>query len=85
MQVRSLPLVKHARKRVKIVPPLVLGARLCPLTTQIEADLAPSFTHVLHGHFALWRRCKALKMLAFPASLRLAREQIDACHIGLSL
>ena len=72
---------KYVRKRVKSVPP----ARLRPLTTQIEADCVPGSNHALHGHFAHWRRCKDLKMRAFPASLRLASEQIVSCHFGLSL
>ena len=72
---------KYVRKRVKSVP----AARLRPLTTQIAADLVPSVKPILHGQFAHWRRCKDLKMLTFPASLRLAREQIASCHFGLNL
>ncbi len=72
---------KYARKRVKSVP----SARLSALTTQIEADLALNPRIGMHGHFAHWRRCKALKMRAFPAPLRLTIEQIDTCHCGLSL
>ena len=81
MRVRSLPLVKYVRKRAKSV----LTARLRPLTTQIEANLVPSVMQIPHGHFAHWHRCKALKMLAFPASLRLTTEQIVTCHFGLNL
>ncbi len=75
-----------------------LIARPSALTTQIEADLAPSLSHVLHGHFAHWRRCERIlplvialplkgykKMLAFPAVLRLTSEQIATCHFDLSL
>ena len=72
---------KYARKRVKSV----LSARLSALTTQIEADLALNLRIGLHGHFAHWHRCKVLKMQTFPAPLRLASEQIDTCHCGLSL
>ena len=78
---------KYVRKRVKSV----LSARLRPLTTQIAADLVPKMKPILHGHFAHWRRCKDLplkgykKILTFPASLRLAREQIVSCHFGLRL
>ena len=43
-------------------------ARSRLLTTQIEANLAPGLGNALHGHFAHWRRCQALKMLAFPAT-----------------
>ena len=77
----ELNMRKCARKRVKSVP----WARLNRLTTQIEADLVPHLRYTLHGHFALWMRCKFLKMLAFPAKLRLPREQTSACHLGLSL
>jgi len=72
---------KYARKRAKDG----LSARLRSLTTQIEADLAPSLRTTLHGHFAHLVRYKLLKMLAFPANLRLPSEQIDSCHCGLSL
>ncbi len=72
---------KYARKSVQGG----LIARPSALTTQIVADFVPRFSHVQHGHFAHWRRCKPLKMLAFPAALRLASEQIDSCHCGLSL
>ena len=72
---------KYARKMVKSG----LSARLSRLTTQIEADLVLGLSRVLHGHFARWRRCKFLKMLAFPANIRLASEQIGSCHFGLSL
>ena len=72
---------KYARKRVKSVP----RARLRPLTTQIEADLALCLRTILHGHFAHLVRCNFLQMQAFPAKLRLPSEQIGACHYGLSL
>jgi len=72
---------EYARKVVKSVPP----ARLSSLTTHIEADLVPDLPQAWHGLFAHWRRCKTLKMLTFPAALRLSSEQIDSCHFGLSL
>ncbi|HHL42725.1 MAG TPA: hypothetical protein ENJ42_03840 [Hellea balneolensis] len=72
---------KYASKRVKGG----LVARPSALTTQIEADLVPGLRHILHGHFAHWRRCKSLKMIAFPADLRLSSEQIGTCHLGLRL
>jgi len=72
---------RYARKRAKIG----LSARSSALTTQVEADLAPSLRQIRHGHFAHWCRCKLLKMLAFPAYLRLTSEQIGTYHFGLSL
>jgi len=79
---------KYARKVAKSVPP----ARLSRLTTQIEVDLAQDLPQARHDHFAHWRRCerslplvKTLKILVFPADLRLSSEQIVSCHFGLSL
>ena len=72
---------KHARKSAQVG----LIARPSAFTTQIEADLVLGLSHVQHGYFALCHRCKFLKMLAFPASIRLAREQISSCHLDLSL
>ena len=64
---------EYARKNVQGG----LIARPSGLTTQIEANLAPGCSHLLHGHFARWVRCKFLKMLAFPANLRLPSKQND--------
>ncbi len=72
---------KYARKSAQVG----LIAQPSALTTQIEADLVPDYSRTLHGHFAHWHRCKPLKMLAFPAALRLTSEQIDTCHFDLSL
>jgi len=72
---------KYARKGAKSG----LSARSSALTPQIEADLAPSLRRAWYGHFARWMRCKFLKILVFPATLRLSSEQTSAYHLGLSL
>lgn len=72
---------EYVRKRAKSG----LSARSSALTTQIEADLAQGLRQTQYGHFARWMRCKSLKILVFPAALRLSSEQIGAYHLGLSL